>query len=217
MDTSKNTNFSEKFKIAYNNLYNLHPSSDNGEFKLRYLNVDWFFPNHLNNVLENIKDFAIKYFDNINPEISLYGGLFHDAGLVYKRESADPTGHEDRSVEYAKKELGNLGYDDDFIEKVSECIRSTEPVHETTIQEALLVRNADSYAHLMSMHFFAKANFAENIYDYVNWFDKKVNSTFSKLTIDELINDSKPLVTYYGSMIKNYRDNKDRDFLNEIV
>lgn len=208
--------FSENFKIAYKNLYELHPPADNTEFRFRYLKVDWFFPNHLHNVLDNVRDFGQKYFKEVDLDAAMFGALFHDAGLVYERAGADPKGHESKSVEYAQKELKKLGYEEEFIGKVSECIRATEPDHETSLPEALLVRNADSYAHLMSMHFFAKANFAGNIFDYISWFDKKVNATFFKLTIEDLITASEPLIKCYQGMIANYRKNKDRDFLGEI-
>lgn len=213
---TKNKNFLTNFKKAYADLYNLHPQADNEEFKLRYLKVDWFFPNHLNNVLDNVKDFAHKYFSGAEVEVAMFGALFHDAGLVYKRENSDPKGHEERSIEYAAKELTSLGYEPDFIEKVSECIKATEPNYKTTTSEALLVRNADAYAHLMSMHFFAKANFANDIHEYINWFDKKANSTFSKLTVNELIESSEPLINSYRDMISNYKKNQTRDFLGEI-
>jgi len=211
MNKNNNQEFSDKFKVAYGNLYKLHPSADNDEFRFRYLKVDWFFPNHLHNVLKNIQIFADKYFKDINVEIALYGGLFHDAGLVFERDSPDPKGHESRSTVYAEKELKNLGYDDNFIEKVKECIRATEPKYKTELQEALLVRNADSYAHVISMHFFAKSNFASDIHQYVDWFDRKVNSTFTKLTIPELIEEVSVLLGFYNRMIDNYKENKGKE------
>ena len=97
--------FVKNFKIAYNELYNLHPKATEEDFRFRYLKVDWFFPNHLHNVLIQIQEMSKKYFDDIDIQTCLYAGLFHDAGLVYKRESANPTGHENRSVEYAEIEL----------------------------------------------------------------------------------------------------------------
>ncbi len=214
--TANNNNFSENFKKSYTNLYNLHPQIDNEEFKLKYLKVDWFFPNHLNNLLDNIKSFSDKYFNNINMEIALFGGLFHDAGLVYKRDSSDPKGHENRSADYAILELSSLGYDNDFIEKVCECIKATELDYKTELPEALLVRNADAYSHLTSMHFFGKANFSKDIHDFIDWFDHKSIITFSKLTIEELIRDMEPLINYYKGMISNYSKNRNRDFLGEI-
>lgn len=203
-----NNNFKENFSIVYNNLYKLHPQKDNKEFKFRYLKVDWFFPNHIHNVLINIKKIGDGFFENIDIEAALYGGLMHDAGLVYERNSSDPKGHENRSVEYARKELEKIGYDYFFIEKVCECIKATEPDYNSDLPEAILVRNADAYSHIMSMHFFAKANFSNDIHEYVEWFDKKINSSFEKLTIKELIDEVSFLVNLYNIIIKNYYTNK---------
>lgn len=212
------TNFAENFKIAYNNLYNLHPLATEEDFRFRYLKVDWFFPNHLNNVLIQIKEIGKKYFNSIDIEACLYAGLFHDAGLVYKRESANPSGHENRSVEYAEEELKKLGYDEIFINKVGESIKSTEPDYDSPLPEAELVRNADAYAHIISMHFFAKANFNKDVHSFIDWFEKKIKTTYSKISIPELQEEVSPLINCYAKMIKNYRDNKDdKVFLNKIV
>ncbi len=210
--------FVKNFKIAYNELYNLHPKATEEDFRFRYLKVDWFFPNHLHNVLIQIQEMSKKYFDDIDIQTCLYAGLFHDAGLVYKRESANPTGHENRSVEYAEIELKKLGYDDNFISKVSESIKSTEPDYDSPLPEAVLVRNADAYAHIVSMHFFAKSNFNKDIYSFIDWFDKKIKSTYSKISIPELQEEIKPLFSCYIKMIKNYRDNKDdRNFIDKLL
>lgn len=209
--------FTDNFKIAYQNLYNLYPTEDNKEFRFRYLKVDWFFPNHMHNVLDKVRDFGEKYFADADLEVALFGALFHDAGLVYERNAADPKGHENRSVEYTRKELEKLGYGNDFIGKVSECIRATEREYETTLPEALLVRNADAYAHLMSMHFFAKANFTEDIHEFIDWFERKLETTFTKITIPDLKGRIEPLVVSYREMIRNYKMNKDRDFLKEFA
>jgi hypothetical protein len=211
-------NFPENFREAYRNLYALHPPASNTEFKFRYLNVSWFFPNHLHNVLYNVKKLAPQYFDeSIDVGAALYGALMHDAGLVYKRESSDPKGHENRSVEYAEEQLRKLGYDNVFINKVAECIKATEPDYDSDLPEAVLVKNADAYAHLISMHFFAKANFANDIHEYVNWFAKKVETSFAKLTMPELQKELEPLVFSYRKMVENYRANKEDDFLKKIV
>ena len=107
------------FKKLYNNLYNLHPEESNNP-KLKYVNRSWFFPNHLDITIDCIKNCVKKYNQGANLEIALYGGFFHDAGLVYKRESAFPEGHESRSIEYAKNELEKSGYKKEFIELVIE-------------------------------------------------------------------------------------------------
>jgi len=109
--------------------------------------------------------------------------------LVYKRDTPNPIGHENRSVEFASITLKELGYDGIFINLVSECIKATEPEYDSLVPEAILVKNADAYSHLTSMHFFAKANFAKDIYSYIPWFEKKVETSFHKLTIPDLITE----------------------------
>ena len=201
--------FTNNFKKAYINLFNLHPRVSEEDFCYRYLKVDWFFPNHINNVLLQIKEIGEIFFKDSNMEICLYAGLFHDAGLVYKRESSDAIGHENRSVEYAKAELEKMGYNINYIEKVMECIKATEPDYHSNLSEAQLVRNADAYAHLISMHFFAKANFSKDIHLFIAWFEDKLNITYFKITIPKLKNKIEPLIKNYQEMIKNYHKNKD--------
>lgn len=153
-----NTKFKQNINKAYFDLYNLHPNQPD-VFHFRYLNQDWFFSNHLNLVLKNIKKFYKRFFPNANLEAALFGGLFHDAGLVFERESASPVGHESRSVTYAQLKLSELGYEKEFIDLVCECIAATESDLETEIPEAVLVRNADAYSHFTSIHFFCKIKF----------------------------------------------------------
>ncbi|HBD92839.1 MAG TPA: hypothetical protein DC057_01555 [Spirochaetia bacterium] len=211
MDHQIGTTFFENFKKAYNDLYNIHPQIKEEDFRLRYLKADWFFPNHINNVLLQIREIRENFFKDSNIEICLYAGLFHDAGLVYKRELSDATGHENRSVEYAEIELRKMGYDINFIEKVMECIKATEPDYHSDLLEAQLVRNADAYAHLISMHFFAKANFSKDIHSFIIWFENKLSTTYLKITIPELKNKIEPLIKSYKEMIKNYYNNKNDD------
>ena len=220
MKQISNPTFTENFTNAYTALYNLHPKIENESFNLGYLRVDWFFPQHIHNVLLQILEVNKLYFDDkANLEICLFAGLFHDAGLVYKRESASPKGHENRSVEYAELELSRLGYASDFIEKVSECIKSTEPDYISESPEALVVRNADAYAHIISMHFFAKSNFSNDIKSFVKWFNDKLDITARKITIKELQQNIVVLVESYKKMIENYyaRDADKVDFINTLV
>jgi len=210
--------FSTNLKIVYNNLYKLHPQLDNEEFRFRYLRVDWFFPQHIHNVLEQIKKIKIKHFPEADLEVALFAGLMHDSGLVYNRETSSPLGHEERSGEYARKELDALGYSEEFIEKVCECIKATDPAYQSSSPEALLVRNADAYAHMISMHFFAKSNFSKDIDSFINWFSNKLGTTYSKITIPELREELRPAVSFYESLIENYKRNKNTpDFLSNLL
>lgn len=203
-----NKKFKENFKIAYKDLYDLHPGVLEESFNLRYLRTDWFFPHHLHNVLNQVKKISNLYFKDVELEVCFFAGLFHDAGLVYKREKTSPIDHEKRSVEYAENVLSAMGYNQEFIDKVSECIKATESDYVTSLPEALVVRNSDAYAHIISMHFFAKANFSNNMSSFVLWFEKKIHSTYKKITIPELQSETKVLVVFYEKMIENYTSNK---------
>lgn len=220
MKQNFNPIFIENFKNAYNTIYNLHPQIENESFNLRYLRVDWFFPQHIHNVLLQILEVNKLYFDSkANLEVCLFAGLFHDAGLVYKRESASPKGHENRSVEYAELELERLGYSSEFIEKVGECIKSTEPDYISELPEALVVRNADAYAHIISMHFFAKSNFSNDIKSFTKWFSDKLDITAHKITVKELQQNISALTDSYKKMIENYyaRDADKVFFIDSLI
>ena len=213
-----NTDFSTNLRTVYGNLYKLHPQLDNEEFRFRYLRVDWFFPQHIHNVLDQIKRLKIKHFPEADLEVALFAGLMHDSGLVYNRETSSPLGHEERSSEYARKELDALGYSEEFIEKVCGCIKATNPAHQASFPEALLVRNADAYAHMTSMHFFAKSNFSKDIDSFIHWFSDKLKITYSKITIPELREELAPIISFYENLIENYRRNKNTaDFLGNLL
>lgn len=209
------TEFINNFNKAYVNLYELHPNEPE-IFHFRYLNQNWFFKNHLNLVLKNIKKLHKQYFPDSNLEAALFGGLFHDSGLVYKRESASPQGHEGRSTEYTRLKLHEFGYDEDFINLVCECIKATESDHETDLAEAILVRNADAYSHFTSIHFFAKSNFTKEIEDFIPWLEKKIQSTYKKLSIIDLHEEIKPLYEKYLQMIDIYKISQSEDLLVEL-
>lgn len=207
--------FQIKFKKAYTDLYNLHPNQPE-VFHFRYVNQNWFFKNHLNIVLKNIKKFHAKYYPNSNLEAALYGGLFHAAGLVYERNSASSIGHESRSIVYAREKLEELGYDLGFIDTVCECIAATESDYETNLPEAILVRNADAYSHFTSIHFFAKSNFMEKVEDFISWFSKKIDSTYKKLSIPDLSEDIAPIYKKYREMLEIYNCEQNTDLFSEV-
>lgn len=201
------------FKKIYNDYYLLHPDGNPlPKSKFYYLHRQWFFPGHINLVLENIELFHSKFYPNSNLSIALFAGLLHDVGLVYKRTEASPEGHEKRSCEYAKKKLRGEGFSENFIFNVCEAIEATDSKSKPTSYESLLVRNADAYSHLISIHFFAKAYFSDDLDYFIEWFTKKIDTTFSKLTIPELIEEVKPQVLRYKKMIQIYTTHKGKKF-----
>jgi len=167
-------------------------------------------------VLSNILKFQKTYLPEANLTIALYAGLLHDAGLVYERETADPDGHENRSIVYAQKVLSLENYNVDFISQVCKAIGATDSNERPETVEGELVRNADAYSHLSSIHFIAKAYFSQELDEYLEWFEKKVNSTFNKLTIKELQDKVEPTVNIYHTMLQQYKSSKESSFIQKI-
>lgn len=197
----------ELFKKVYNTYYNLHPTAQSlPKSKLYYLHREWFFPNHINLVLKNVKKIQRDFYPNADLRIVLYAGLLHDAGLVYNRVDASPDGHENRSSEYTKLLLPQFDFSNEFIDSVCESIEATDSKSLPESDEGLVVRNADAYSHLTSIHFFAKAYFASDVEAFITWFDKKIESTFDKISIPQLREEVEPRVKAYRKMIELYND-----------
>ena len=193
------------FQKIYKIYYNLHPDASTlPKNYLYYLHRQWIFPNHIDVMLDLVRDFHQEFYPSANLDVALHAALLHDAGLVYKRVDKSPLGHEERSCEYAIKTLTEAGYDKVFVEQVCMAIRATEPSFTPSTDEGILVRNADAYSHLSTMHFFAKAHFADNLQDYIEWFKKKVHASLNKLTIPELIERKRPLIEQYDALLDMY-------------
>lgn len=200
------------FQKVYQTYYNLHPDASTlPKNRLYYLHRQWIFPNHIDVMLELVRDFHERFYPAANLDVALYAALLHDAGLVYERTDASPVGHEEHSCEYATKLLTDIGHEAAFIEQVCVAIRATEPAVTPATDEGILVRNADAYSHLSTMHFFAKAHFADNLQDYIEWFDKKLHASLQKLTIPELITEKRPLVEQYEALLNMYYRHKDAE------
>lgn len=205
-----NSKYSDKFKKVYKEYYLLHPDGHNlPKSKLYYLHRQWFFPNHIDLVLKNIDRFHSEYYPDSNKETALFAGLLHDSGLVYKRTESSPKGHEKRSCEYARMILTKHKIDKNLIEEICKAIDATDSSIIPNSKEALLVRNADAYSQLNSLHFFAKAYFSNEFDQFVKWFEEKVESSYKKITISELIKEVRPLLEKYRLMIKKYHSYKN--------
>lgn len=205
----------DKFKEVYEEYYRLHPNAAvMPTSKFYYLHRQWIFPNHIDVMLELVVDFRSRFYPNADVEIALFAALLHDAGLVYERKGS-PLGHEERSIAYANDILRRHGYGNDFIVAVSMAIKATDPKVDPESDEATLVRNADAYSHLSTMHLFAKAHFADDLRWYVDWFDKKAHGCLAKLTIQELIADREPLIREYEKLVASYRRHLDHRYIDE--
>jgi len=204
-----------KFKEIYEEYYLLHPDASTlPATKLYYLHRQWFFPNHIDIMLDLVRKLRDSFYPDADLDTVLFASLLHDAGLVYKRTDRSPTGHENRSIEYATITLNKQGLADDFIQKVCMAIAATEPDVIPESEEAIIVRNADAYSHLSSMHFFAKAYFADDLVWYIDWLDKKVHGSLKKLTIPQLIEEKKPLVAEYEKLLELYRSHKNIRYID---
>jgi HD superfamily phosphodiesterase len=209
------TELPPKFKEVYEECYQLYPdAASSTQAKLRYLHRQWIFANHIDVVLELVSEFREHFYPEANTDICLFAALLHDTGLVYKRFSALPEGHENRSREYAEIVLQKHGFNEDFIQKVCTAIAATETVIQPATDEAIIVRNADAYSHLSTVHFLAKAYFADELPWYVDWFDKKAHGCIAKLTIPELIEEKQPLIIEYEKLLATYRKHKDNRFID---
>jgi hypothetical protein len=192
----------------YKKTYEIFPNDKNNP-KLQYVNREWIFPNHIDLVIENGLNFVNKYYPDANKEIVFLGALLHDTGLVYKRTKDDPKGHEERSIEFAQNLLKEYNYTEKFIKDVIRCIKATKYDNKPQLLEAKIVRTADGYSHLTSIHFLAKSNFTDSWDRYFNWFSNKINQTYNKLTISEVKQEIKPIYEHYRKSISIYNREKE--------
>ena len=212
-----NNDARQRFKKLYEQCYALYPdASQLPKSKLYYLHRQWIFPNHIDPVLQYVDEFRSRFFPDANLEVALIAGLLHDTGLVYKRDTGSPVGHETRSCEYAAEALQTFGYDDQLIREVCGAIKSTEPAIQPSSDEAILVRNADAYSHLSTLHFIGKAHFADDLISYIDWFESKVHASLKKLTIPELVEDKKPLVAIYDELLASHKTHTTNRYVDNL-
>jgi len=205
----------ERFTRIYEQCFALYPDAAAlPSNKLYYLHRQWIFPNHIDPVLTYIEAFHKRFYPGSNLEVALCAGLLHDAGLVYGRSSNSPSGHEERSCRFATILLQQEDYDVDFIRRVCQAIKATEPSVLPATEEAVLVRNADAYSHLSSMHFIGKAYFAEDIKSYIEWFDAKLHGSLKKLTIPDLVKEKAPTVEMYEVLLATYHRHQGKRYID---
>lgn len=193
------------FRKIYKDLFEIFPPETNDP-RFSYTKRTWIFPNHLDIVIQFAGELAKKY--EANAEICLLAALLHDAGLAYKRESADPTGHEERSVEYANKFLPQYGYDKKTKDSVIGCIRATELTVEPKTLEEKTVRTSDALAHILSVHYFAKVSFSPDWESGIQFLDNKVEKDWRKICFNEEREMVRPVYEYLNRIISQYRNKK---------
>jgi len=195
----------KKFQKVREDLIEVYPPEIDDP-RLQYVRRTWIFPNHIDIAVDFARQLAEKY--KANTEVAMLGALLHDAGLAYKRESADPAGHENRSIEYAKEFLPKYGYDKELIDEVVKCIDATEPEVEPTTLEAKIVRSADAMSHMLSVHYLAKTKFASDWEGGISFVEKKIKKDFSKVCLDDERELVRPVYEYFSKIVEQYRTDK---------
>ncbi len=195
------------FKEIYNEVYEMW-EIENQDPENPYRKRTWIFPNHIDLVIDWTKKLSAKY--NANEEICAYAALFHDIGLVYKRaKNTSPEGHEERSLEYTKDLLVKHNFQEYKINKILDCIKATEPGHEPQTVEEKIVSTSDFVSQFKSIHYFAKAVFADDINYFVKWFKKRIEVSFDKkIYFEDLREELLPIKKHYAEIIRLYEENK---------
>jgi len=183
--------------------------------KNEYLNPDWIFPNHLDIMSDLVKNMCKKYGgDILICELSV---LLHDVGLVYKRETPSPEGHEKRSIEYAKDILKRNKITKEISDEVIECIASTEKDENEKPKSlnAKILKTADILSQFISIHYFAKASFFNNWEFFVEWMRDRIESCYGKICFEDERKIAKPIKDFMINAIElydKYKKNYPLDF-----
>jgi hypothetical protein len=194
---------SDRFNQIYAEIYELFPP-DNGKPELRYRRRTWIFPQHFDIMLEQILKMCKKYGGD--REICSLAAILHDTGLVYKRTSPGPEGHEERSLEYAKSLLTKYGFGTKTVEQILECIMATDPQAVPKTINAKIVRTADALSQFLSCHFIAKAAFStEDFNEYIDWLDEKVNGNYKKICFKDEKKEADHAYRYLKQAVDSYR------------
>lgn len=195
----------ERFQKVRNDLIEIYPL-ETAEPRLPYIRRTWIVPNHIDIVVDFSRQLAEKYQANV--EVAMLAALLHDVGLAYKRERADPAGHEERSIAYAQEFLLEYGYDGQLIEAVVACIGATEPEVEPATLEAKIVRSADAMSHMLSVHYLAKAKFASDWEGGISLVERKIKKDFGKVCLDDERELVRPIYEYFRKIVEQYRTGK---------
>lgn len=190
-------------------VYNLF-GSDTTKRRYFYVRRNWIFPNHFDIMLDLVKDMCQKY--DGDEAVCRIAVLLHDVGLVYKRESASPEGHEERSIEYAKNILGKYKISEEMQKEIIECIKATDISGKFLSVDAKIVRTADALSQFIGVHFFAKAAFSGDWKSYYSWLRKKVINNFEKICFEDERKQAEPIKKYILDALNMYEKNNGRYF-----
>ncbi len=167
-----------------------------------YVRRDWIFPNHFDIMFDLVENMIKKYGGD--EEICKLGVLLHDTGLVYKRKHSDSIGHENRSVEYAKKIFKKIKLTEQKKNEVIECIKATDAKEEPRTLNAKIVRTADALSQFISVHFFAKSAFSGDWDTFHGWLKKKATNNFKKICFEDERKIAEPVRDYILNAFEIY-------------
>jgi hypothetical protein len=182
-------------------VYNLFPADANSKSAM-YRCRDWIFPNHFDIMLDLAKDLCVKY--NGDFDICSLAILLHDTGLVYKRDTDSPLGHEERSLEFTKLTLSKFGADDALIDSVVACVVATDVSVEAVDVNQKIVRTVDAMSQYISVHFFAKAHFYEKWSIFIEFLQEKSGKGFNKICFEDERKQIEPIVAHMKQALFYY-------------
>lgn len=193
-----------ELKQLYEETRALFPDSDTPE--LQYVDRNWIFPHHIDIMLDICDDLLAKYDgDNYVCKAAI---ILHDVGLVYNRDGPSPEGHESRSGEYAEKMLtGHV--DADRLDRILACIVATDDRPDDPTVNQRIVRTCDGFAKYKTVHYFAKANFALDFDEQLEWLERKADSDYQKIEFEEYHKKAEPIREWIESTITVYRDHRE--------
>lgn len=188
----------------YEDTQALFPDSDRPE--LQYVDRNWIFPHHIDVMLDICDDLLTKY--DGDEYVCKAAIILHDVGLVYKRDRPSPKGHESRSVEYAEKMLtGHV--DADRLDMILACIAATDKRPDNPTLNQRIVRTCDGFAKYKTVHYLAKAHFAFDFNEHMEWMERKADSDYHKIEFEEYHEKVEPIREWIKSTIAVYRDHLD--------
>ena len=117
------------------------------------------------------------------------------------------SGHEIRSIEYAKEILEKNNFPQEIINEVIECVLSTDKNEKGKPKSinAQILRTADILSQFISVHYFAKASFFNNWDFFLGWMDDRIENCYNKLCFDDERKMAEPIKDYLMNAMIMYK------------
>jgi predicted HD phosphohydrolase len=187
----------------YDDIREEFPNSPRPE--LRYVNRHWIFPQHIDVMLDICDELLTDHEGD--EYVCKAAIILHDVGLVYNRDQAAPTGHENRSVAYAKDYLDEK-VPSDLITKITNCIKATDERPDDPSLNQRIVRTCDGHAKYKSIHYLAKAQFSAHFKPYTEWLKAKIDSDYEKIEFDAHREQIQPVRKWLQDIIEDYEERR---------